>query len=419
MIRGMEAPAQASEMEIAPARSSQHDSQRRRRDANEQLRDELRAGGLATVYGERPETVDATAGCSDDVHDADVHELAVLGSSPSTSLRGEVVGGLARGELVDPRSLHARALEVACGQPAPGTRGTYAGVYRAFCARLGPEVGVEGLSAQSVGEWRDRLEALGRSPATIAKHLSALRTLADALGADPEIAKVRSQTVARGRPRALSKDEYARLLRMPDRRSARGQRDLALLYLLGTAGLRRSEVCALELCDIDRFGRSGDGRLSRAIARSTSWWVTVRCAERGRTRHVPLDEDALEAIIHWVKGRPVTGSEQLLLSLPRTGRAPSPLGARDIARIVARYAQAAGLADDLRSPNVLRHTFCNILANAGVDVGVIAELAGHADLRTTTIYTTIDESRPTEGVAAMRAGRGGRLAELVARARAA
>ena len=339
-------------------------------------------------------------------------------------MRGELLpaegcGGLARGEVVDARSLHARALEVAGRQPAPATRGAYAGVYRAFCAGLGSGVGVEGLSAGSVGEWRDRLEALGRSPATVAKHLSALRTLADALGADPQIVKVRSQTVARSRPRALSGNEYARLLRMPDRRSMRGKRDLALLYLLGTAGLRRSEVCALELADIDQRRGSDDGRLRRAIARSTSWWVTVRGAERGRARRVPLDEDALEAIVQWVKARPVTGSEELLLSLPRTGRAPGPLGTRDIARIVGHYAQAAGLAEDRRSPRVLRHTFCTSLANASVDVGVIAGLAGHADIRTTTIYTTTGKPRLVDGVAAVRAQRGGGLARLVVRARAA
>ena len=140
-----------------------------------------------------------------------------------------------------------------------------------------------------------------RSPATIAKHLSALRTLADALGADPQIAKVRSQTVARGQPRALSGDEYARLLRMPDRRTIRGKRDVALLYLLGTVGLRRSEACALTLSDIDERQRSGDRKLREALAHSTSWWVTVRYAKRGRTRQVPLDQDALEAIVAWVR----------------------------------------------------------------------------------------------------------------------
>ena len=70
--------------------------------------------------------------------------------------------------------------------------------------------------------------------------------------------------------------------------------------------------------------------------------MTIRYGKRGRTRAIPHDEDALAAITAWVKGRPAAATEHLLLSLPRTGQPPPPLGTRDIARIVARHSQAAG-----------------------------------------------------------------------------
>jgi integrase len=76
--------------------------------------------------------------------------------------------------------------------------------------------------------------------------------------------------------------------------------------------------------------------------------VTVRYGKRGRTRVIPLDEEALEAIIAWVKSRPVTSAEHLLLSLPRSGQ-PGPLSTRDIARVVARHAAVADLPDDRRT----------------------------------------------------------------------
>lgn len=79
--------------------------------------------------------------------------------------------------------------------------------------------------------------------------------------------------------------------------------------------------------------------------------------------------------------------------MPRTGQPSRPLGTRDIARIVARYATAAGLPEDRRSPHVLRHTFCTQLAYSGADTAVIRELAGHADIRTTTIYTAVSDAR--------------------------
>lgn len=301
------------------------------------------------------------------------------------------------GELVDPGSLAARAATVAADQGAQLTRQTYASVYRAFCAYVGPDAGTEAFTSERVRAYRDELERAGRSPATIAKHLSALRTLAAALGTEG-VRNVRGAKVARGEPRALSADQYARLLRMPDLRTTAGKRDLALLHLLGTAGLRRAEAAAILVVDVDEYPRADDPRLRHAIARSTPWWVTVRRGKRGRRRRVPLEHAALEAVTSWVRVRPTCGHDELLVSLPRTGQPSRPLCVRDITRIVTRYATAAGLPEDRRSPHVLRHTFCTHLANAGVAIDVIRELAGHADIRTTTIYTDVDDDRLEEAI---------------------
>jgi hypothetical protein len=59
----------------------------------------------------------------------------------------------------------------------------------------------------------------------------------------------------RGEPRALSHEEFARLLKTPDRRTRQGKRDLALLHLFGSAGLRRSEPATFLLGDIDERRR--------------------------------------------------------------------------------------------------------------------------------------------------------------------
>ena len=300
-------------------------------------------------------------------------------------------------DVVDAEGLGARAAEVAARQRSPQTRRTYAAVYRSLVAFLGEHAVVEDLTPEAVRAYRDALEHADRTPATIAKHLSAIRGLAAAVGADAEVRTVRSAGVARGEPRALSHEEYARLLKMPDRRTRQGKRDLALLHLLGSAGLRRSEAAALVLGDVDERRRADDPRLRHAIKESTSWWVTIRYAKRGRSRVVPLDDDTLEAIVAWVKSRPPAATEHLLLSMPRAG-APGPLGARGIARIVGRHAAAADLPDDRRSPHVLRHTFCTHLADTGADTAVIRELAGHADIRTTTVYTAVSQGRLVDAV---------------------
>jgi len=148
----------------------------------------------------------------------------------------------------------------------------------------------------------------------VAKHLSALRGLADALGVETQqLRTVRSERVGRGEPRALTHDEWARLLRMPDRRTRQGKRDLALLHLLGSVGLRRAEAARLLVTDIGERHRASDARLRQAIKGSTGWWAIVRYGKRGRTRAVPLDEDALAAIVAWVKRRPTAASDHLLV----------------------------------------------------------------------------------------------------------
>jgi len=196
-------------------------------------------------------------------------------------------------DVVDAHGLGARAEEVAARQRSPQTRRTYAAVHRSLVAFLGEHATVEDLTPEAVRAYRDALEHADRTHATIAKH-------------------------------ALSHEEFARLLKVPDRRTRQGKRDLALLHLLGSAGLRRSAAAALELGDGDERLRAADPRLRHAIKGSMSWWVIVRYAKRGRTRVVPLDDDALEAIVSWVKSRPPAATEYLLLSMSRGG-APGPL----------------------------------------------------------------------------------------------
>jgi integrase/recombinase XerD len=56
---------------------------------------------------------------------------------------------------------------------------------------------------------------------------------------------------------------------------------------------------------------------------------------------------------------------------------------------------------------VLRHTFCTHLADAGADTAVIRELAGHADIRTTTIYTEVHDDRLEDAIMQAAQQRGG------------
>jgi hypothetical protein len=88
------------------------------------------------------------------------------------------------GEVLDPAALVVRAAEVAARQRSPETRRTYAAVYRSFAAFLGPSATAADVTPETVRAYRDGLERAGRAPTTVAKHLSTLRGLAEALGSD-------------------------------------------------------------------------------------------------------------------------------------------------------------------------------------------------------------------------------------------
>ena len=69
--------------------------------------------------------------------------------------------------------------------------------------------------------------------------------------------------------------------------------------------------------------------------------------------------------------------------------------------LVAKHAAGAGVRDDRRTAHALRHTFCTMLAERGVALEVIRELARHVDVRTTQIYVDVTDQRKGEGIAAL------------------
>jgi site-specific recombinase XerD len=110
-----------------------------------------------------------------------------------------------------------------------------------------------------------------------------------------------------------------------------------------------------------------------------------------------LSAATLDALRAWMNSRPDCDSDHVFVSLARN-RSPGPLSPRALNTLVAAYAAKAGLPADRRSPHVLRHTFCSLLADRGHGLEVIAELAGHADLRTTKGYVHVSVRRRAAAV---------------------
>lgn len=155
-------------------------------------------------------------------------------------------------------------------------------------------------------------------------------------------------------------------------------RDLAVLELAYSSGLRLSELVGLRRGDLDRGAR------------------LVRVRGKGRKeRLVPVGDRAMAALDrHLAATGRAEGArdEPLFAGRTRAGAAPVPLSPRTVQRAVARrLAQVAGGLGV--TPHALRHSFASHLLDAGADLRAIQELLGHASLASTQVYTHVSRAR--------------------------
>ena len=182
-------------------------------------------------------------------------------------------------------------------------------------------------------------------------------------------------------PTYLPIDDMFALLEQPDKENDLGLRDLAILELLYSSGLRVSELVTLNIEKLDFHARlvkvSGKG---------------------GKDRILPVGKKAITAIReyldHTEKIRKKAGFSKnhgpLFLNY-RGGR----LTVRSVSRLVKRYSIQCGIMTDV-SPHSIRHTFATHLLDGGADLRAIQELLGHVNLSTTQKYTHVSIDRLME-----------------------
>ncbi len=173
----------------------------------------------------------------------------------------------------------------------------------------------------------------------------------------------------------LSEAEVIALLAAPDLSKPIGLRDRAILELFYSTGLRRAEVAALDLTDVDLTGGT----------------VLVRCGKGGRSRLVPLGEVAAEVLLAYLRdARPrflkKPGVTALFLAALRCGQAGQRLSAHQIKMLVQRAGEAAGIARRV-TPHLLRHCLATHMLKAGADLRHVQEILGHRRIDSTEAYT--------------------------------
>ncbi|MCZ0859538.1 tyrosine recombinase XerC [Actinomyces israelii] len=254
------------------------------------------------------------------------------------------------------------------------------------------------LDLADLRAWLAQMSASGGSRATIARRSAAARTFSawahhGGLLAADVAARLRSSRADGRLPAVLTEEQARALLAAAARRAEEvalpaegaskegGQgaaravalRDVALLELLYATGVRVSELCGLDVADLDRSRR------------------TMRVLGKGdKERTVPYGAPASRALEDWlaVRGRIALRAAGGALFVGARGRRLDPRAVRDV---VHRAAALAGVPD--LGPHGLRHSAATHVLNGGADLRSVQELLGHASLATTQRYTHVSAER--------------------------
>jgi len=228
---------------------------------------------------------------------------------------------------------------------------------------------IQGITLEQVVAYRNFLLA-NYKKATVARKMSALRSLFDyfcsvgLLRNNPATSKLaRSPKVSNDSNTAgLTRQEAELLLRQPDRNTLTGKRDYAILLLLLTAGLRRSEVVSIKKSKFFQAG-SHVGLLVEG--------------KGGKEEPVKMQPRTYAAIFEYCGQH---DSDTAFLN--QYGR---PMSNQVVWRIVDKYVDKAGIKKRI-TPHSLRHTFVTLAIDGGAHLHQVQTATRHADPKTTMRY---------------------------------
>ena len=216
----------------------------------------------------------------------------------------------------------------------------------------------------------------GLSPRSIQRLLSSCRTFFEYLLNEGQIKispaqNISSPKLAQLLPKAMDADLVQRLLDFKPKGMTE-IRDKALAELLYSSGLRLSEICRLNLSDLDLKERT-----------------CIVTGKGNKTRIVPVGRKAIQAIRDWLIHRSdliitkKTNTEAVFLNIK--GKRISP---RSIQLRLEKLCELRGIPGI--NPHMLRHSFASHVLESSGDLRAVQEMLGHSDIGTTQIYTKLD-----------------------------
>jgi len=232
--------------------------------------------------------------------------------------------------------------------------------------------------------FRDYLFAImkrGQARSYVRLQFSALRSFYQFLAARKRlrhnpVRDVQLPKIEKKLPLVLTRQQVEELLTAPTRETKRRAapvwmplRDVAIMELFYSSGLRLSELAALDVADLDPYTES------------------VRVFGKGRKERVcPVGLPALEAILRYRAAANVHAGPLFI------NKARKRMSVRSIWLVLKRYVRHTSIPISI-SPHKLRHSFATHMLDRGADLRSVQALLGHASLSTTQIYTHVTVER--------------------------
>jgi site-specific recombinase XerD len=263
---------------------------------------------------------------------------------------------------------------------SPRTRRIYADALRRFRAQIGAADWRE-CTPQNFRDYLFQLMKQKQARSSIRLQFSALRSFYRYLLARNHLAKnpiseVQLPKTEKKLPLVLTQIQVSELLTAPLRigkaRSAPGwmpERDVAIMEVFYSSGLRLAELASLNVSDLDLYTES------------------VRVLGKGRKERVcPVGAPALQAVSRYRAAANVHHGPLFL------SKARRRISSRSIWLVLKRYLRHTSIPIAV-SPHKLRHSFATHLLDNGADLRSVQALLGHASLSTTQIYTHVTTER--------------------------
>ena len=241
------------------------------------------------------------------------------------------------------------------------------------------DIDTEKVDRLAIVRYFQSLRSSGISARSVARALAAIRGMYRFLVAERHLKHDPTENLENPRvwttlPKSIPPEEVEAILRAPDRTTADGSRDGAMLELLYATGLRVSELIRVRIDDLVM-----DAGFLRTVGKGS------------KERIVPFGEAARDAIVRYIEhARPSHDHfNDPHLFLSRRGR---PMSRQSFWMKIVRYARDAGVRGKI-SPHVLRHSFATHLLENGADLRSVQMMLGHSDISTTQIYTHVSRAR--------------------------